>query len=530
MSVGLYKIFPHAVLPVGGPEEIGNKAWNLMRMALAGLRVPAAFVLPIDWCGRVKSKTGDDLERTLSSGMAALEAAAGLRFGSAQRPLLVSVRSGAAVSMPGMMETVLNIGGNAETIEGLIGYTGNPRLAWDCYRRLIRGYAEVVHGLPPGIFDELVAQALTRTGAGVEQKLDYDALRRLSHDFLERFRDLARIPFPSDPYEQLCRATIAVFRSWDSPKAAAYRAANGIREDGGTAATIQQMVFGNSGGSSGAGVAFTRNPATGDRELYLDFEFNAQGEDVVSGRLVARGDQRLRNSLPEVWKQLEGAGHTLEALFRDAQDFEFTLQSGNLFLLQARTAKRTPWAALRIAVDQVEDGLISPVEAMSRLADLDVDSLVRTRLAESTREPLSRAQVAGIGVASGAIALDSEIAGQMANANTPVILVRRDMDTEDIGGMVSAIGVLTIAGSRTSHAAVVARQLGKVCLVACPDLTIDLNQRSCRIGAKTLHEGEFLSLDGNHGGIYEGKMEVITERPERELSKIKTWRGSAASG
>lgn len=527
MAPGLYKVLPHVVPPAGGPEEVGNKAWNLMRMAAAGLPVPTAFVLPTEWCGRMKSKTDDEaLSRALSSGIAALEAATGLGFGSPRRPLLVSVRSGAAVSMPGMMETVLNIGCNAETVEGLIGFTGNPRLAWDCYRRLIQGYAEVVHHLPGDAFDDLVSQALSRAGVKAERKLDYSALRQLTHDFLARFRELAGIPFPKDPYEQLRTASVAVFGSWDAPKATAYRVAGGISHDGGTAALIQQMVFGNASGSSGAGVAFTRNPATGARELYLDFEFNAQGEDVVAGHLVARGDRDLHAALPRVWEQLEGVGHTLEALFHDAQDFEFTLQSGNLYLLQARSAKRTPWAALRIAVDQVDEGLISPAEAAARLADINLDAIVRTRLADSAKEPLSRAQVAGMGVASGAIALDSETAKEMATANTPVILVRRDMDTEDINGMVSATGILTIAGNRTSHAAVVARQLGKACLIACPELEIDLNKRSCRIGANTFHEGEFLSLDGNSGGIYAGKLEVVNERPERELSRIKAWHAS----
>lgn len=530
MTLGFYKILPQEALPAGGAEEVGNKAWNLMRMTAAGLPVPAAFVLPTDWCLRILSQAEEnELERALSSGIAALESATGLGFGSPRRPLLVSVRSGAALSMPGMMETVLNIGSNAETVEGLIGYTGNPRLAWDCHRRLIQGYAEVVCGLPRAAFDELVAQALSGAGVEAEHKLDYEILRQLTRDMLDRFRELAGIPFPEDPYEQLKRATVAVFRSWDSPKAVAYRSANEITGGGGTAATIQCMVYGNAGGASGAGVAFTRNPATGVRELYLDFEFNAQGEDVVAGRLVPRGDRQLRQTLPLVWRQLEEAGRTVEALFHDAQDFEFTLQSGRLFLLQSRSAKRTPWAALRIAVDQVDEGLISPSEALPRLAEINLDSVVRTRLASSLNEPLTQAQVAGLGVASGAIALDSETANRMASVERPVILVRREMDTADISGMMSATGILTVAGGRTSHAAVVARQLGKVCLVACRNLEIDLSKRCCRIGGKTMYEGEFLSLDGNNGGIYAGKLEVVLERPERELARIRNWHRSAVA-
>lgn len=527
MSLGLYKILPRSALPSGGAEEVGNKAWNLMRMAGAGLPVPAAFVLPAAWWRQVRPEIDDKyLAEILSSGIAALEAATGLVFGSPRRPLLVSVRSGSVVSMPGMMETVLNIGINAETVEGLIGYTGNPRLAWDCYRRLVQCYAGVVQGLPRGPFDKLLAQALSRAGVEAEHELDYATLRQLTRDLLDRFHELAGFPFPDEPHEQLRRAAVAVFQSWDAPKAVTYRRANRIQADTGTAVTVQRMVFGNAGGASGSGVAFTRNPATGAPELYLDFLFNAQGEDIVSGRLAAQGDERLQRTCSSIWTQLEESANTLEALFHDAQDFEFTLQSGALYLLQSRSAKRTPWAALRIAVDQVDEGLISPPEALSRLADIDLASVVRTHFADPDAEPLARAQVASIGVASGAIALDSEAANRMASAQNPVILVRRETETADIGGMMSASGILTAAGSRTSHAAVVARQLGKVCLVACPDLEIDLHQRCCHIGGKVMQEGGFLSLDGNNGGIYAGCIDVVTERPARELDRIAAWRAS----
>jgi pyruvate,orthophosphate dikinase len=528
MNLGLYNILPHATLPKGGAEEVGNKAWNLMRMTAECLPIPAGFVLPTAWCGQILTHPHDsDLERTLSSGIATLEKVAGLGFGSPRRPLLVSVRSGAAASMPGMMETVLNIGINSETVEGVIGYTGNPRLAWDCYRRLVQDYAEVVQGLPRAEFDQLVARALSGAGVESERELDYDTLRRLTHELLDCFHELAGFPFPDDPRKQLHQATLAVFRSWDAPKAVHYRTANGIEHAGGTAATVQRMVFGNAGGASGAGVAFTRDPGTGSPGLYLDFEFNAQGEDVVAGRRVTRGDQRLFRAFPSIWAQLDRAGHTLEALFRDAQDFEFTLQSGILHLLQARSAKRTPWAALRIAVDQVDEGLISRSEALARVAQINLDSVVRTRLADATAEPLARAQVAGMGVACGAIALDSEAAERMAGAGTPAILVRRETETSDIKGMMSAAGTLTAMGGRTSHAAVVARQLAKVCLVACPGLEIDITTRTCRLGGKVMREGELLSLDGNDGGIYAGRLQVVTERPERELRRITSWREAA---
>ena len=527
MSVDLYKILPHSPLPKGGAGEVGNKAWNLMQMSAAGLPVPAAFVLPAPF-GRTLAGDGDqELAAALSSGIAALETATGLGFGSPRHPLLVSVRSGAAVSMPGMLETVLNVGMNASTVEGMIAQTGNPRLAWDCYRRLVQGYAEVVEGLPRGPFDELVAQGLKSVDVEKESELDHATLRDLTGELLNRFEELAGFPFPEDPIEQLRKAALAVFRSWDAPKAVAYRRANGIDPDGGTSVTVQRMVYGNAGGDSGAGVAFTRNPATGAAELYLDFEFNAQGEDVVAGRLASHGDGQLRRTLPRAWAQLEEAGHALEALFHDAQDFEFTLQSGTLYLLQSRSAKRTAWAALHIAVDQVDEGLITPAEALFCLAGINLASVVRTRAADAGARPLAHAQAASLGVATGAIALDSESAKRMAGTGKPVILVRPETETADIEGILSAAGILTAAGGRTSHAAVVARQLGKVCLVACADLEIDLLRRACRIGDRAMQEGEWLSLDGNDGGVYAGQLEVVTERPERELARIEGWRRSA---
>ena len=520
-----YPIMPRAALPKGGPEEVGNKAWNLMRMAAAGISIPPAFVLPTSWCHRYRAGHMDKaaLTEALASGIVVLETATGLSFGCSRRPLLVSVRSGASVSMPGMMETVLDVGLNAATADGLIRLTGNPRLAWDSYRRLVQGYAEVVLEQPTTPLDQLVTEAVSQAEVETERELDFRTLRQLTRDMLERIDQLSATRFPEDPYEQLAQAVTAVFRSWDAPKAASYRRLNGIDDTAGTAVTVQAMVFGNAGGASGSGIGFTRNPATGERELYLDFQFNAQGEDVVDGRHLTHDHERLRRMFPAVWKQLESIGHAMEALFRDAQDFEFTLESGTLYVLQSRNAKRTPWAALRVATELVEEGLITPAEALSRLGSIDLARVVRTRLANIPGPPLARAQVASIGVASGAIAFDTEGAKRLAAAGTPVILVRRETVTSDIEGMAAAAGILTASGGRTSHAAVVARQLGKVCLVACTGLVMDFDRRLCRIGERTLHEGEFLSLDANDGGIYAGQLETITERPERELAAIRAW-------
>jgi pyruvate,orthophosphate dikinase len=286
------------------------------------------------------------------------------------------------------------------------------------------------------------------------------------------------------------------------------------------------MVFGNSGGASGSGVGFTRHPATGERQLYLDFRFNGQGEDVVAGRYRPDDTERLRRTLPSVWQQLHETSGKLEWLFRDAQDFEFTLQSGELFLLQSRAAKRSDWAAVKIAVDLVAEGLLEPEVALSRIEEIDLASVSKTRIAVDSAAPLAGAQAASLGVASGAIALDVESAERLA-ARGPVILVRRDIETSDIGGIALAAGILTVSGSRTSHAAVVARQLGKVCLVGCVDLEIDLSRRRCRIGPQTLHEGDVVSLDGNEGQVYAGAVEVVTERPERELREISRWKRKA---
>jgi len=529
-----YPIGPGVVPAESGAQEVGNKAWNLMLMAQAGLPVPAAFVLPTTWCGRTDAADALALRQALAEGVAGLEAASDLGFGAAHRPLLVSVRSGAMVSMPGMMESVLDVGLNAETVEGLIRLTGNPRLAWDSYRRLVQAYAEVVAGLPTAPFDALVAAALAQADAETERELDHRDLRTLTRAMLDCYRTLAGGIFPADPHEQLASATAAVFRSWYADKAASYRRMNGIDDAAGTAVTVQTMVYGNSGGLSGAGVGFTRNPAIGTRELYFDFQFNAQGEDVVAGRHKLRDNDRLRLVLPAIWDRLAGICRSLETLFGDAQDFEFTVQSSMLFLLQTRRAKRTDWAALTIATDMVEEGLLTPAAALLQLDGIDLDAVARTSFVpplalSSTPGTLAVAEVAGMGVASGVVALDTGAAKRLSAAGNSVIFVRRDTVTTDIEGMALAAGILTASGGRTSHAAVVARQLGKVCLVACPALTIDLEHRQCRIGGTVLNEGDALSLDGNTGTVHAGQLTPLIERPDRALAVIAVWRQAAAA-
>jgi pyruvate,orthophosphate dikinase len=524
----IFPILAGSALAPGGAQMVGNKAWNLMRMAQAGLPVPEAFVLPTSWCGRPDAAGA--LPPVLAKGVAELVAATGLEFGGIRRPLLVSVRSGAAVSMPGMMETVLDVGLNTDTVEALIRQTGNPRLAWDCFRRLVQAYADVVTGLPTAPFDALVAAALVTADADTERDLDHRDLRRLTGAMLACYRDLAGQAFPVEPAAQLLGAAEAVLRSWGAEKAVSYRRLNGINDAAGTAVTVQRMVFGNAGGASGAGVGFTRNPATGARELYFDFQFDGQGEDVVAGRQKLQDHERLRRVLPAVWTQLNEICHILETQFGDAQDFEFTVQSGVLFLLQTRRAKRTDWAALMIAVDMVAEGALTPAAALLQLSAIDLDHVTRTSFAPPVPPCLAMALVASLGVASGAIALDPPAVARFVAAGRPAILVRRDTVTSDIEGMAAAAGILTGSGGRTSHAAVVARQLGKVCLVACPGLEIDLDRRQCRIDGRLLDEGDMLALDGNTGAVYAGKLAIVTERPEAALAAVAQWHIAVEQG
>jgi pyruvate,orthophosphate dikinase len=514
----------------GSLEQVGSKAFNLQRMAAAGLPVPQAFVLATGWCQRRQADaqaTRQALRETLGEWTRRLEQACGLSFGGERKPLLVSVRSGGPVSMPGMMDTVLNIGLNDRAVRGLVRLTGNPRLAWDSYRRLVHQYARIVHGADDRAFDDLVAAAVRQAGVPGVRELDFESLARLASESLEAFAEAVGTPFPQDPREQLEAATAAVLDSWRSTRAAEYRRLHGIADAMGTAVTVQRMVFGNAGGTSGSGVGFTRDPASGENRLYLDFLFNAQGEDVVSGRHPVTDTGRLPVALPEVAQRLEELRHALEATFGDAQEFEFTVQDGRLYLLQTRTAKRTPWAALRIAVEQVREGIAEPGQALERLEGLDLASIERRRVADEGEAALATAVPASIGLAVGAIALDTRACERLGARGTPVILVRSDTSTEDIAGIAAAAGVLTARGGRTSHAAVVARQMGKVCLVGCEALRIDEKSRTITFGKGTLREGETICLDAERGRVLEGEPEVVVERPEGLLSEVARWRAGA---
>ena len=524
-----------AAVPAGAtPETVGAKAFNLMRMDALGLPVPPAFVLGTDLCRECLAHGGKapaGFKELLEANVRRLENATGRSFGGRRRPLLVSVRSGAPVSMPGMLDTVLDVGLNDAALHGLLRATGNPRLAWDTRRRLAESFGTVVRGHPASAYEALAARHLDPRLCPTVRTLDALALRELAGETLALAARLPGGGLPEDPMRQLAAAVLAVFRSWNSPRAVEYRRHGGLDEESGTAVTVQAMVFGNGGARSGSGVGFTRDPSTGEDRLYVDFLFNAQGEDVVAGRHALTDGDRLAVLLPEVHERLLGVRSRLEAEFRDMQDFEFTVEDDELWLLQTRSAKRTPWAALQVAVDLERQGLVTPAEALARLQELDVNAIERARLqAAPGGAAIAEATSAGMGVAVGEIALDAERAVAVAGCGRPVVLVREDVATDDFGGLAAAEGILTARGGRTSHAAVVARQLGKACLVGCHALQVDLSRRRCRIAGREFGEGETLSLDGEQGRVFAGPVEVVRERPDAALAAVARWREQAQAG
>jgi pyruvate,orthophosphate dikinase len=483
---------------------MGFKAYNLLRMARLNLPVPAAFVIGTQHCRDAAASHAAAQASTWQVGLNALERATGLGFGDARKPLLLSVRSGAPVSMPGMMETLLNIGLCDATLPGFLRQTGNPRLVWDTYRRLVASYGEVVAALPSAIFE---AESAAVVGTRDERELDFSELRTLTQRCLAAYARAAGQPFPQDPREQLVGAIEAVFASWQSGKAREYRRQREISDAIGTAVTVQTMVYGNAGGRSGAGVGFTRNPVSGEPDLWIDFLFNAQGEDVVSGRRSAHGHQELQTVMPAVWQALCDTASQLEHEFGDMQDFEFTVQDDHLYMLQTRNGKCTQQALTRIALDLCDAGIITPEVARLRTAKVLPGDLCTTRTTASDGLPLTpsaHAASASSGVAVGCIAFDEAAAQAQHAAGNKVILVRRDAETADLAALELAVGLLTQRGARTSHAAVVARQLGKVCLVGCTEMQLDEQARTLTLGGITLHEGDGITLDGNDGAVYTG--------------------------
>ena len=522
-NLGVFPIFS-ASGHLPDVKDVGLKGQNLMRMAGIGLPVPDGFVIDAHACGPCVStgNLSDELQQGIRNGLENLENSTGLGFGG-RRPLLVSVRSSAAVSMPGMMDTVLDVGMCDSTAAEMIRMTGNPSLVWDSYRRLIQTYAEVIRACDGHRFDDIAKDYLDRQH--VERRADLDALsmRNLVGDYLKAFKEETGEPFPQEPMSQLLESVLAVFKSWESHRAAEYRRLQDIRGLDGTAVVVERMVYGNMGPTSGSGVAFTRDPATGEKQFYLDFLFNAQGEDVVSGTRALNGSARLNLVQPRVYSELQAIGSTLEAEFKDMQDMEFTVQEGKLFLLQCRDGKRTSWAAVKIAVDMVSEGIIDRETALSRLQGIDLDSIQRTVVVQAPDlQPAARGVPAGHGVASGRVAIDYDGAKRMSVGGNPVILVRKTIATGDVAAMAICGGVLTALGGRTSHAALLARHMDKACVVGCGGLSISTDARAVTIASRVVPEGEYVSIDGNTGDVYVGRVAVSTERPP-EVAVAKGW-------
>jgi pyruvate,orthophosphate dikinase len=509
----------------GGKELLGGKGAGLAEMTALGIPVPVGFTITTDACrdyleGR---ELPERLEAEIDEHLGALEEKTGKRFGDPRDPLLVSVRSGAAISMPGMMDTILNLGLNDDAVAGLAGTTGNERFAQDSYRRLIQMYGEVVDGVGAGRFEDALAELKKQRGAQQDVDLSAEDLKALVSTFKEIYEHETGSAFPQDAREQLARALRAVFDSWDNPRAQVYRRAHHIPDDLGTAVNVVQMVFGNKGARSGTGVAFTRDPSTGESGLYGEFLANAQGEDVVAGIRTPQPLEEMQELLPDAFEQLVETMHRLEEHFRDMQDIEFTVEDDRLYLLQTRAAKRTAAAALKAATDMVGEGLISEEDAVARIDPEQLDQLLHPMLDPGADyEIAARGLNASPGAASGKIVLDADAAAERG-ATEPVVLVRWETTPDDIHGLIAAQGVLTAHGGMTSHAAVVARGMGKPCVAGCEELSIDLDRRSVRIGGHELSEGDTITIDGGSGVVIVGGVELVPPQINEDFETILGW-------
>jgi pyruvate,orthophosphate dikinase len=514
-----------------GRELLGGKGAGLAEMTAIGIPVPAGFTVTTAACIAYMQNGRElppGLEDEIASHLEGLEEAAGKRFGDAQDPLLVSVRSGAAVSMPGMMDTILNLGLNDESVEGLARATGNERFAWDAYRRLIQMYGNVVDGVDAHAFEQ--ALAALKESRRVRDDVDLRAgdLRELVARFKEIYRDGTGSDFPQDPRVQLERAVRAVFDSWDTPRAQVYRRANGIPDDLGTAVNVVQMVFGNKGEDSGTGVAFTRDPSTGEQGLWGEFLTNAQGEDVVAGIRTPQPIAEMKGRLPEAFDQLADTMQRLEEHYRDMQDIEFTVEEGTLYLLQTRSGKRTAQAALRIAVEMVEEGLISRQEAIARIDPKQLDQLLHPMIdPQADYEAAAKGLNASPGAATGKVVLDADSAEERGKAGEDVILVRWETNPDDIHGLLEARGILTAQGGMTSHAAVVARGMGKPCVAGCEGLSIDLEGRKISLDGREVAEGEVITIDGGTGEVIVGEVELVPPQINEDFQQLLRWADDA---
>lgn len=493
---------------------LGGKGANLAEMTNLGIRVPYGFTITTEACTRFykeDKKLWDDLNKEVTEHIKDLEEANGKTFGSTEDPLLVSVRSGAPISMPGMMDTILNLGLNDDAVIGLAKKTDNERFAYDSYRRFIQMFADVAMELDKNNFEKLLTAKKEAKGVKLDTELDANDLKELVEEYKAKYKELMGEDFPQEPREQLDLAISAVFRSWGNERAILYRKLNDIDDAMGTAVNVQSMVFGNMGDSSGTGVAFSRNPATGENVLFGEYLINAQGEDVVAGVRTPQEIATLEKAMPEVYKEFFETSEKLEQHYKDMQDMEFTIQDGKLFLLQTRNGKRTAQAAVKVAVDLVEEGLIDEKEAVLRVNPKDLDGLLHptfTQKAEEENEPVAKGLAASPGAAVGKIAFSAKEAAKRAADGEAVILVREETSPEDLEGMVSAKGILTARGGMTSHAAVVARGMGKCCVAGAGELHVDELEHTIRIGDLVLTGDDTISIDGSTGAIYKGSLET----------------------
>ncbi|WMJ83296.1 pyruvate, phosphate dikinase [Oscillospiraceae bacterium LTW-04] len=516
-------------------ELLGGKGANLAEMTTLGMPVPQGFTISTEACTQYYTdgqKINDDIKAQIFESLAALEKISGKKFGDLENPLLVSVRSGARASMPGMMDTILNLGLNDEVVEAFAKKTNNPRFAYDSYRRFIQMYSDVVMEVGKAYFEKLIDEMKEKKGVTQDTDLTADDLKELAGLFKAEYKAKKGVDFPSDPKEQLMGAIMAVFRSWDNPRAIYYRRMNDIPSSWGTAVNVQMMVFGNTGDTSGTGVAFTRNPATGEKKLFGEFLMNAQGEDVVAGVRTPQSIEHLKEIMPQAYDQFVEICDRLEKHYRDMQDMEFTIEDKKLYMLQTRNGKRTAAAALQIACDLVDEGMISEKEAVMMIDPKQLDAVLHPQFdttALKAAKPIGSALPASPGAACGQVVFTAEAAVEWAESGKKVILVRLETSPEDIAGMHVAQGILTVRGGMTSHAAVVARGMGTCCVAGCGDIKIDENAKVFTLGGKTFHEGDFISLDGSTGNIYGEAIKTVEASISGNFGRLMAWADSYRS-
>ena len=508
---------------------LGGKGANLAEMTNLGLPVPQGFTITTEACTQYYEdgrKINDEIMGQIMEHITKMEDITGKKFGDKENPLLVSVRSGARASMTGMMDTILNLGLNEEVVEVLAKKSGNPRWAWDCYRRFIQMFSDVVMEVGKKYFEELIDKMKEEKGVTQDVDLTADDLKELANQFKDEYKEKIGEDFPTDPKVQLMEAIKAVFRSWDNPRANVYRRDNDIPYSWGTAVNVQMMAFGNMGETSGTGVAFTRDPATGEKHLMGEFLMNAQGEDVVAGVRTPQKIDQLKEVMPEVYDQFVGICNKLEDHYRDMQDMEFTIEDKKLYMLQTRNGKRTAKAALKIACDLVDEGMIDEKKAVKMIDPRNLDTLLHPQFdtdALKKAEPLAKALAASPGAACGKIVFTAEDAKAWAARGEKVVLVRLETSPEDIEGMKAAQGILTVRGGMTSHAAVVARGMGTCCVSGCSEITMDEANKKFTLAGKEFHEGDPLSIDGSTGKIYDGIIPTVDATIAGEFGRIMAW-------